>query len=353
MSQGIPLPVAPPLTDRAALASTNMQVYDFDTKMEKMLQWSFGIQRQITQPLTLEVSYIGSRGIDLLTPVAINQAYPGPGPLLQRRPLYLSGVNRSIGSVRYASNVGDSKYHSLQTRMSVRPYHGLTTSLSYTWSHYLNDIGQITGGSNIVNARCYGCEMANDPTDRRHVLTINHVYELPLGHNHQFLSSGLLGHLVGNWQISGIWSFMTGTHFSPTLATGVTNTAEGSGLFSSGSERPNCSLGGGDLPSGQRTIDRWFNVRDFSIPQTYTFGNCGAYILQGPGYFNADLGVHRSFSITERVRLTFRWEMFNSFNHVNFSNPNAQIGSSSAGQISSTQPARSMQFALKALFRTR
>jgi hypothetical protein len=192
--------------------------------------------------------------------------------------------------------------------------------------------------------------MADDPTDRRHVLIVNHVYELPLGRNHQFLSSGLLGQVVGNWQISGIWSLMTGTHFSPTLATGVTNTAEGSGLFSSGSERPNCSLGGGDLPSSQRTIDRWFNVGAFSIPQTYTFGNCGAYILQGPGYFNIDLGVHRSFSLTERTRLTFRWEMFNSFNHVNFSNPNAQIGSSSAGQISSTQPARSMQFALKALF---
>src|SRR5262249_50051365 len=152
---GIPMPVAPPISDRAALASTNMQVYDFDTKMEKMLQWSFGIQRQISEPLSLDVSYIGSRGIDLLTPVALNQAYPGPGPLLQRRPLSLAGINRSIGSLRYASNVGDSRYESLQARLAARSYHGLTTSVAYTFSHYLNDIGQITGGSNIVNARCY------------------------------------------------------------------------------------------------------------------------------------------------------------------------------------------------------
>jgi hypothetical protein len=152
-------------------------------------------------------------------------------------------------------------------------------------------------------------------------MIVNHVYELPFGRTHQYLSSGLLGQVIGNWQISGIWSVMTGTHFSPTLATGVTNTAEGTGLFSSGTERPVCSLGGGDLPSGERTLNRWFNVGAFSIPQTYTFGNCGAYILIGPGYFSTDLGIHRSFSITEGKKLTFRWEMFNAFNRAKFSNP--------------------------------
>ena len=168
--------------------------------------------------------------------------------------------------------------------------------------------------------------------------------------NHQFLSSGLLGHVVGNWQISGIWSFMTGTHFSPTLATGVTNTAEARPVQQRLGTARTALWAAATSPRASARSTGGSNVGTFSIPQTYTFGNCGAYILQGPGYFNADLGVHRSFSVTERVRLTFRWEMFNSFNHVNFSNPNAQIGSSSAGQISSTQPARSMQFALKALF---
>jgi hypothetical protein len=91
-------------------------------KMEKILQWSMGIQRQISNPLPLEVSYIGSRGIDLLTPVALNQAYPGPGPLLQRSPLYLAGISTSLGSLRYASNAGDSHYHSRETRLAARTY---------------------------------------------------------------------------------------------------------------------------------------------------------------------------------------------------------------------------------------
>jgi hypothetical protein len=88
----------------------------------------------------------------------------------------------------------------------------------------------------------------------------------------------------------------------------------------------------------------------FSIPSQYTWGTAGPGILVGPGYFNFDLGIHRNFPIKERIKLTYRAEMFNTFNHTNFNNPSAVIGSSSAGVISATNPARVMQMALKALF---
>jgi hypothetical protein len=70
----------------------------------------------------------------------------------------------------------------------------------------------------------------------------------------------------------------------------------------------------------------------------------------GPGLFTADLGIHRVFSIRERTKLTYRWEMFNALNRANFQNPNASIGSSAAGTISSTYAARSMQMSLKLTF---
>ena len=63
-----------------------------------------------------------------------------------------------------------------------------------------------------------------------------------------------------------------------------------------------------------------------------------------------DLGIHRNFKITERYGLSFRWEMFNAFNRPNFDVPNANIGSSVAGQVSGTAPARVMQAALKLVF---
>jgi len=155
-----------------------------------------------------------------------------------------------------------------------------------------------------------------------------------------------LGQVVGNWQVDGIWSVMTGTPLSATLATGVSNTASSG----TGAERPNCFAGNPNLSSGQQTINEWFNVSAFSIPQPYTFGNCGPYIIRGPHFFNIDTGIHRDFRVTEKVRVTLRGEFFNTLNHVNFSNPNAQVGGPTVGQISATQPARTIQVAMRAVF---
>jgi hypothetical protein len=116
-----------------------------------------------------------------------------------------------------------------------------------------------------------------------------------------------------------------------------------------GGDRPN-RIADGNLPAGNRSIDRWFDLGAFMAPPQFTFGNAGRGILVGPGLFNVDLGVHRNFPITERKYVSFRWEMFNGFNRANFGDPNASIGNNVAGQISGTQPARIMQVALKLIF---
>jgi hypothetical protein len=123
----------------------------------------------------------------------------------------------------------------------------------------------------------------------------------------------------------------------------VSNSAGGGG------DRPD-RLRDGNLPSSERTIDRWFDVGAFVAPAQFTFGNAGRGILVGPGNFNVDLGIHRVFPVTEQVRVQFRWEMFNAFNRANFGIPNASIGNAQLGQISATAPARIMQLALKLSF---
>jgi len=62
-----------------------------------------------------------------------------------------------------------------------------------------------------------------------------------------------------------------------------------------------------------------------TTPRQFTFGNSGTYVLEGPGYFNVDLGIHRNFRLTEYAGLSFRWELFNSFNRANFNAPNTSI----------------------------
>jgi len=179
------------------------------------------------------------------------------------------------------------------------------------------------------------------------MVVINHVYELPFGRGRQFATKGLLSDIVGDRDLTGIWTMYTGMHFTASNSTSVSNALAVAQIAPT--ERPNLN-GTPNLPAGQRTITHWFNTAAFSIPAQYTWGDSGTGVLVGPGYFNFDLGIHRNLPIKERLKLTFRAEMFNTFNHTNFNNPSASIGSSSAGVISATYPSRIMQMALKLSF---
>jgi len=343
ISDGLPTPVPPDITNQVALSSGNPNAWDFDLQSTKTMQWSFGLQREIHANLLVDVSYVGTRTLGLISNVNINQSIPGAGAQGPRRPLF--SINPGVTNVTYRTNYGSAKYHSFQTRVEKRAAEGLTVSLAYTWSHFLANASNINGGGNgpPQDARCYNCEWGSMPEDRRHIAVVNHVYELPFGYKRKFLNSGLFSHIVGNWDLSGIWSLASGEHFTPTLAAAVSNSAGGGG------DRPN-RLADGNLPNGDRTIDRWFDISAFVSPAQFSFGNAGRGILEGPGSFNVDLGVHRNFQINEKLRLNFRWEMFNALNRANFAVPNAVIGNAVAGQISSTAPARIMQLALKFVF---
>jgi len=343
LSDGIPAPVPPNQNDIVALSSGSPNAWDYNLKATRVMQWSIGAQREVITNLLVDVSYVGTRTLGLIGNVNLNQSIPGAGAQGPRRPFF--AVNPNVTNVTYRTNFGDSKYHSLQARVEKRASNGLTLSVAYTWSHYLSDAPNINGGGNgpPQDARCFSCEWGNAPEDRRHVFTLNHVYELPFGTGRRWLNNGALGYVVGNWNLSGIWSLASGEHFTPTLATAVSNSAGGGG------DRPN-RIRDGNLDGSERTIDRWFDVGAFVAPAQFTFGNAGRGILVGPGNYNVDLGVHRNFRFTEQWRMSLRWEMFNAFNRANFGTPNAAIGNANAGQISATAPARIMQLALKLSF---
>ena len=343
LSDGIPAPVPPNQNDIVALSSGSPNAWDYNLKATKVMQWSIGVQREVITNLLVDVSYVGTRTLGLIGTVNLNQSVPGAGAQGPRRPFF--ALNPNVTNVNYRTNYGDAKYHSLQTRVEKRAANGLTLSLAYTWSHYTSNGANINGGGNgpPQDIRCIRCEWGSSPDDRRHIFVLNHVYELPFGTGRHWLNKGVLGYVVGNWNLSGIWSLASGEHFTPTLAAAVSNSAGGGG------DRPN-RIGDGNLSSSQRTIDRWFDVAAFAVPAQFAFGNAGRGILVGPGNYNVDLGVHRNFRFTEQWRMSLRWEMFNAFNRANFGSPNAAIGNATVGQISTTAPARVMQLALKLSF---
>ena len=223
---------------------------------------------------------------------------------------------------------------------------GLSGLLAYTWSHSIDTVGQSFGGgadgplpqdpSNRLADR------GNSPFDIRHRLTIAGNYQLPFGKGQRWLGGdGAAAYLLGGWQVNTIATFQTGLPFTPTLNAAVANTGTGS--------RPNRIGDGGTL--SDPTVDRWFDTSAFATPANFTFGNAGRNILYGPGRVNFDFSLFKDFPVNDRVKVQFRAEAFNIFNHPQFDLPNAAIGAGNAGTITAiVGTPRQIQFGAKVVF---
>lgn len=343
LSNGVATPVQPDPSDITAISGGSPNAWDYDLQSTRVMQWSGGIQREVFKDFLVDVSYVGTRTTGLITALNLNQSFPGAGAQNLRRPYYT--LNPALVDLNYRTNYGGAKYHGLQIRAERRMTAGLSASVAYTYGKYMSNSNHVNGGGNgpPQDARCTNCEWGNMPEDRRQILVFNHVWELPFGKNRKFLTTGPGSWVLGNWDLGGVWMASSGDRVTVTLASGVSNSAGGSG------DRPN-RIADGNLPSSERTIDRWFDTSAFVAQPQFTFGNSGRGILIGPGSFTTNLNIQRNFPIGERYRLQFRTEMYNAFNRANFGNPNTAIGNALVGQISSTAEARTMQMALKFYF---
>lgn len=343
LRNGFSTPIAPDPNNIAAISTGSPTAWDANTRQTSVTQFSLGMQRELRKDLILDVSYVGTVSHHLLVnSININQSRPGAGAQNIRRPYYV--INPNLVNIGYRGSFGDANYNSLQVHAEKRLSGGLNFGVSYTYAKYLSDIGNPNGSGNndIQDATCLRCNYGRTPDDLRHNLVVNHVYELPFGPKRRFLSHGLVSHIAGPWNVSGVWSLHSGAPFTVFYSTNVSNSAGG------GTQRPN-RIGSGQL-SSVRSVTRWFDTSAFVAPAQYTFGNSGTGILTGPGYFNADLTLERHILFGERYDLDLRGESFNTFNRANFNNPAATVGSPTAGVISSTQAARILQVAVKLAF---
>jgi hypothetical protein len=180
------------------------------------------------------------------------------------------------------------------------------------------------------------------------------VYYLPFGKGLRYGGNmnPLLDGFLGGWQLNGINTANTGTpvnvYYTPSTlndVTGLSAEYRGEAFL-----RPNVS----GSPASQSTaqmLTNYFNGYTFTTPgPNAPFGNLGRNAFRAPGLENWDLGVSKNFRITEGIKLQFRSEFFNVMNHTNFGLPVQTSNSSSFGTITTTYPARQIQFALKVLF---
>ena len=311
-------------------------------------QWNLSVQRQLGPSWVVTTAYVGSSSRHLQRLYNMNAAGPGDSRTEGERRMI-----PSLGAITMAASLGSASYHGLQTTMDKRLSHGWQGSLSYTWSHSIDDVLELAGGEgNVViqDWRNLRGDRGNSGFDRRHRLVAHAGVDLPFGAGRRWLQSGgPLGLLLGDWQVSAIVSAQSGAYFDvtvldPTNRLGVT---VGSSVW-----RPDLV---GDPTVAHPTADAWLNPAAFAIPQnadrSYRYGDLGRNTLLGPGYFNLDAGLTKDIRLGGTRRLQVRWEVFNLTNHPSFGLPNAELGSTDFGTIRSTvSTPRQMQFGVKVLF---
>src|SRR5438034_189763 len=289
-------------------------------------QLNFGIQRELTPNLLLDVAYVGNKGAKLPGLRNINAAMviENANGTQSAGPRAYAG----FGDIQWMENRVLSNYHSLQIELEKRFSSGLSALASYTWAKALSegadhlstsfagpgvDIGVFSVPQNTNDLKA---ERGSTEFDVKHRLVVSYVYELPWGRNRHWGRSWnrTADLLLGNWQVSGIHVVQSGLPLTANVS-GTTVLNLGSDRIS----RPNL-VGDPELPRSQRTVERWFNTDAFTVPSPapQAFGNAGVGAMRGPGLANFDFSIAKKIPVDENRYLQFRTELFNAFNHSNF-----------------------------------
>jgi hypothetical protein len=302
-----------------------------DLKMGYDQHWNFGVERQLTKNSALDIEYVANKGSNLAGRNAFNIPDAGPGGIQARRPFpRFSGFS-------YISSDDSSTYHALQLKFEKRLSAGFWLLTSYTYSKSL-----WTANTPAVGGR-YAYERGPSYFHVPHSFSLSYGYEFPFGRGRRLLTDAhpLVDGIVGGWQMQGIVLLRSGIPYTPTISRDAAN------IGVSG-QRPN-RIGSGSLDNP--TLERWFDVNAFEQPANFTYGNSGSRILYPDMVRTFDFSLFKQFRVTEGSRIQFRAEAFNLPNTPSFSAPNATIGASSAGRVTSTVSSpRQIQAAIKYLF---
>jgi Carboxypeptidase regulatory-like domain/TonB dependent receptor len=338
--------------------------------------FNLNLQREITPSLAVQVGYFGSKGSHLRITRNLNQFVKGVRPFatLAADSAILPGA--AVGNIAFIDSGANSSYNALWVTATKRLSHGLQFNASYTLSksidyNSLNSQGLVVQDSNNIRG-----DRGLSDYDARHRFVVSAIYELPFKGRR----------LTEGWQLSTITQLQSGNPINILAGNGlaftdpITHLPVGALNIASftGAATLRPDVIGPITVTGTPT--QWFTATvcdprntagcpagsAFALPVSLVngaavlhFGNLGRNVIIGPGFVNTDFSVLKTTKLTESVRLQFRAELFDLFNHANFGQPGrvAQVGSTTFGVISSTRFAtgdsgssRQVQFALKLIF---
>ena len=314
------------------LSAPTISAADFNIEATQVQSYSLSVQHQFRGNWTVTAAGAGDQARHLPATFNINQPLPdGPynfNPVINTGSVLASiyGAYYGYGPINNLNTIVNANWTALELSARHPIGNNLFLSLSYTWSHGLSD----STTTNYYNPKeFYGSTAQNVPQ----VFTASLIYSLPFLKNRR----GLLGSVLGGWQIADITTVQDGYSLTPGLS--IANQGNAA--------RPNTT---GAPVSGPKTVAKWFNTAAFSSPAAGYFGDAGTGSIRGPGLINFDVTLQKTFRITEKQGVEFRAEFFNVLNHTNFTSVSTSFGSGTFGQVTAAADPRIMEIVLRYKF---
>lgn len=365
-------------TVASSLAAPNIRGVQADWKTPYMQHWSLDLQQQLTSKTLVTIGYYGSKGTNLIGAYELNALPPGYAISLgatgcavgasttPTAPCQVAGTGfftgaqtrildqirpyRGYQSINMVQPRYDSNYHSMQFSAQHRFSGASQVNFAYTWSKNLTN-NQTDRSTAPQDSYDIESEWGRATLDRRHIFSMNYVYEVPFFNNR----NDFAGKVLGGWQVSGIVTYSTGLPLTPVInsALGAFDAA-GLGIIPAiiAGTRPNviCDPNQG----GAGTQQQWFNTACFTpnpasnatnIPNIV--GSAGRGIIEGPSRRRVDFTLTKNIRFNETMRLQLRGEAFNIFNWVSYNTVDVRVNAATFGQVTGVRDPRTLQFGAK------
>ncbi|MSV27908.1 MAG: TonB-dependent receptor [Bryobacterales bacterium] len=312
IERGIPAIANPDFTSGSValpLTATTQTLLPGKFSRGYIQSFNFTLEREIGWGFIGSAGYVATRTIHQMSSINANAAEPGGGAA--GRPLSTPFGRRVDLTVIRPFQTGT--YDSLQARLDRRLSAGVSTKIAYTFGKAINWTDDSAGGFFFNAPSVLGRNRATASYDRTHTLRWAWILEAP---KQSRMGNAVTRALLKDWQLNGIFSAYTGTPFTVTASNASLN-APGS------SQTADQIKGAVDRPAGIGRNTPYYDPAAFAPVSAVRFGGTGRNYLRGPGLINADLGLARNFSLTERWKMAFRAEAFNFTNTPKFGNPSA------------------------------
>jgi len=349
----------------------NIDYIPKDTKDGYAESYFLSAQKNLAKNILVDLAYVGNHGLHLQGFINANQKNPALGfinnnPALGwARPYpnwggYLMNNSANTftnGDITEAANIFHSHYHSLQARYEQRLVGGLTILNSFTWSHAMDNASSTLEANTPDPQNAYDINADYGQSDYNLPVAnvTSFVFDLPIGQGHRFLgkTNSVTNAVLGGWQVSGVNTMSAGTPFNLTYTPASANqtspmlTQNWRGM---NLDRPNLVAG---VPYIKKTqlangYVQYVNPLALTLPSTYVgnvtangpsspFGNLPKNYGRTPAFYETDLGFNKRFTTPiEGMKVEFRSEFYNIFNHTNLYLPGGSGGGTVSGTMNNT-----------------